>query len=110
MKTKKELQNLSRRASKAVLAFQKAVYDNLQEGGKEYGVIGDEEKGLRLTIIGGHGDPVNVVIDKVRSNQDSHSIEVHVCEDDYQEEDYWTYASDLGDAEDYLYDNIEWDD
>lgn len=109
MKTKKELQNLSCRAAKAILAFQKAVYDNLQESGKEYGIIGDEENGLRLTIIGRHDDPVDVVIDKVRCNQNSRSIEVHICEEDYEEKDYWTYASDLGDAEDYLYDNIEWD-
>lgn len=108
MKTKKELQDLSRQASKAILAFQRAVYDNLQESGKEYGIIGDEENGLRLTIIGRHDDPVHVVIDKVRCNQDSRSIEVHVCEEEYEEEDYWTYASDLGDAEVYLYDNIEW--
>ena len=112
MKTTKELRELSNAIGKAICAYHNAISENLKESGKEHNVVGyedEDEKGLRLEIIGRHDDLVSTVIDKVRYNNESDMVEVHICEEDYREQDYWTYISTLGDAQDYVNDSIEWE-
>ena len=115
MKTKKELQKLSNAIGDAVRAYHDAIFANLKESGKEYGVEADwddeDSKGIHLTIIGRHDDAILIEVDKVRVNLKkgvSGAIEVHVCNEDYNGCDYWMMASELGDDVDYLYDNIIW--
>ena len=113
MKTKKELKKLSNAIGEAVRAYHKAIFDNLKESGKEYGIKADwkeEEdcKGIHLSIVGRHDDLVVLTIDKVRVNSEKDVIEAHVCEEDYNGCDYWMMASEFGDDADYLYDNIIW--
>lgn len=111
MKTKKELKKMSNQISVAIRKFHRAVFDNLKESGKEFSVKGDddEEKGLSIRIIGRYGDAVPIIIDKVRWNEKSLSVSVHICEEDYTDADYWVHPSILGDDEGYVYDCIEWD-
>lgn len=113
MKTKKELEKLSRAIGKAIFAYHNAIAVNLKECGKEMNVLpfdGDEdEKGLRLELVGRHNDLISTVIDKVRWNDEHNIVEVHIVEEDYDESDYWLDISYLGDNEDYVNDNIDWE-
>ena len=112
MKTKKELDKLSNAIGNAIFAYHNAIAENLKESGKEHNVVGyedEEEKGLRVEIIGRHNDVVSIVVDKVRYNNKSNSVEVHICEEDYREQDYWTFISTLDDAQDYVNDSIDWE-
>jgi hypothetical protein len=61
--------------------------------------------------MGRHDDLVPMELDKVRFNKDrgvSGLIEVHVCNEDYKDTDYWLMASEFGDDVQYIYDNIIW--
>lgn len=112
MKTSKELNELNIAIGKAVFAYHNAIFENLKESGKEHKVVSYEdegEKGLRLEIIGRHNDAVSMVIDKIRYNKGNNSVEVHICEEDYRKQDYWTYISTLGDAQDYVNQSIDWE-
>lgn len=110
MKTIEELQELSDNIAKAVFAYHNAVEVNLKESGKEYNVIGDDDDGgLLVETIGRHG-VVDVLIDKVRYNNDTENVEAHVCEEDGDEIDYWLNVSYFEEDETYIYDKIEWDD
>lgn len=110
MKTFEELQELSDNIAKAVFAYHKAVKANLKESGKEYNVIcDDDESGLLVETIGRHG-VVDVVIDKVRYNNDTENVEAHVCEENGVEIDYWLNVSYFEEDETHIYDKIEWDD
>ena len=113
MKSKEELSELSMAIGKAIRAYHNAIEDNLKECGKEMPVLpyddDDEESGMRVDIIGRHNDLVNVVVDKVRYNSENDSVEFHVCEEDYNDKDYWTYPSIFEDSADYIYENIDWE-
>ena len=112
MKTSKELNELNNAIGKAVFAYHNAISENLKESGKEHKVVGyedEDEEGLRLEIIGRHDDAVSIVVDKIRYNKENNSVEVHICEEDYCEQDYWTYISILGDAQDYVNQSIDWE-
>lgn len=107
MKTIEELQELSDNIAKAVFVYHKAVEANLKESGKEYNVTNDDyEKGLLVKRLG----VVDVVIDKVRYNNDTEDVEAHVCEEDGCESDDWLNVSYFEEDETYIYDKIEWDD
>ena len=115
MKTKKELNVLSNAIGDAIRAYHNAIFDNLKESGKEYGVEADWEdedcNGIHLSIVGRHDNLVVLTVDKVRVNPEkgvNGVIEAHVCEEDYDGCDYWIVASEFGDDVDYLYDNIIW--
>lgn len=118
MKTKKELDKLSRAIGLAVRKYHQAIYDNLKESnGKEFEVQGDdeEENGMRLRIDGRHDDLVSVVVDKVRftpnKDGDGGNVEIHINEEEYDDTDYWLNADYIGcDVIDYIYDNIIWED
>ena len=117
MKTKKELNELSSNIGKAIRAYHKAIFDNLKESGKEHKVLGDndegDKEGLRLTIIGRHDDAVEIVVDKVRYKKyesGAEMIEVHICEEEFRDIDYWVDINILGDDADYVNDNIIWED
>lgn len=112
MKTSKELNELYIAIGKAVFAYHNAISENLKESGKEHKVVSyedEDEKGLRLEILGKHNDAVSMVIDKIRYNKGNNSVEVHICEEDYRKQDYWTYISTLGDAQDYVNQSIDWE-
>ena len=108
---KDELQALSDAVGQAQIKFRSAVSDTLEVNGGEYSVLSDneddEDGGLRLTIIGRHGE-VTLAIDKVRYNKEKKGVECHICEQDYEEADYWLYATDFGSDVDYIYQNIDW--
>jgi len=106
---KDELQALSDAVGQAQIKFRSAVSDTLEVRGKEYRVLSDddEEDYLTLNIIGRH-DEVYLGIDKVRYNKEKNGVECHICEEDYEEADYWLYATDFGDNMDYIYENIDW--
>lgn len=110
MKTFEELQELSVNIAKATFAYHMAVETNLKESGKEYNVTNDDyEKGLPVKRLG----VVDVVIDKVRYNndaEDGEEVEAHVCEEDGCDSDDWLDISYFEKDETYIYDNIEWDD
>ena len=111
MKTKKELAELSNAIGEAIGAYHNAIANNLKESGKEHEVEGDDENGLHLTIIGRHDSAVDICVDKIRYNCKSSIgfVEVHICEEDYKEKDYWLDIDNLGDDADYVNDNIVWD-
>ena len=118
MRTKKELDELSEMIANATFAYHAAIFDNLKESGKEYDVIPDdddddeEHNGLRLTIIGRHDESVDICVDKVRYAKRKSGvelIEVHVCEEDYEERDYWCDVDTFGYDEDYVFNNIKWE-
>lgn len=112
MKTLDELNELSNAIGKAVRAYHNAIAENLKESGKEHKVVGyedEDEDGLRVEIIGRHDDAVSMVVDKVRYNKEHNMVEVHICEEDYRKQDYWTYISTLGDAQDYVNQSIDWE-
>lgn len=116
MKTKEELDKLSRNIVKAMHKYHCAIFDNLKECGKELSVSGyddEEEDGLRLTTIGRHQEAVDIMVDKIRYAKHESGvelIEVHICEEDYNGADYWINADILNDDVDYVFDNIEWED
>lgn len=113
MKTKEELKELSNAIGKAIYTYHQAVFNNLKEVGRELKVLGDDDEddksGLRLSIMGRHDDLVEIVVDKIRYNKDSDSIEIHVSEEDYKDTDTWYGMYILGDDEDYVNDSIDWD-
>ena len=108
---KEELQALSDAVGQAQIKFRSAVSDTLEVNGGEYSVLSDneddEDEGLRLTIIGRHGE-VTLRIDKVRYNKEKNGVECHICEEDYEKADYWLYATNFGSDVDYIYENINW--
>ena len=115
MRTKKELEKLSNAIGKAERAYYNAIKENLKESGKEYSVESDyeDEDGLHVTTTDRHDNNVIAVIDKIRFNACFNGgdgvVEVHVCEWDYDEKDYWidiqTFDSDV---KLYVYENIIW--
>ena len=116
MKTKKELDKLSYAIGKAERAYYNAVSDNLKESGKEHNVESDveDEDGLHVTTTDLHDNNVIAVIDKIRFNGNvgCHPygiVEVHVCEWDYNDEDYWIDVEAFdSDVKPYVYENIIW--
>lgn len=116
MKTKKELEKLSNAIGKAERAYYNAIKENLKESGKEHIVESDDEDedGLRVRTTDRHDNNVMAVIDKIRFNGNvgCHPygiIEVHVCEWDYDDEDYWIDIQMFDDdVKPYVYDNIIW--
>ena len=114
MKTKKELEKLSNAIGDAERAYYNAIKENLKESGKEYSVESDyeDEDGLHVTTTDRHDNNVIAVIDKVRFNANcgvDGIVEVHVCEWDYNEKDYWIDIQALDyDVKPYVYDNIIW--
>ena len=115
MKTKEELNELSYAIGVAERAYYNAVRDNLKESGKEYIVESDDEDedGLHVTTTDRHDNNVIAVIDKIRFNGDGCHlegiVEVHVCEWNYDKEDYWIDIQAFdSDVKAYVYDNIIW--
>ena len=117
MKTKKELEKLSKNIGVAIKKYHDAIFENLKEVG-ECMVQGDEDEdededtcGLSLMIDGRHDDLVNIVVDKIRFNDDNavDKIEVHLCRENYRSCDYWLISSYLGGDIDYVYDAIIWE-
>lgn len=114
MRTKKELNELSNAIGDAERAYYDAIEDNLKESGKEHIVEGDDEDedGLRVTTTDRHDNNVVAVIDKIRFNANggvNGLVEVHVCEWDYDKEDYWIYIQAFdSDVKPYVYNNIIW--
>lgn len=115
MKSKEEIIELSNAVGRAIREYHKAIADNLKESGKEFSVEGDDEdtNGLRLDILGRHNDLVNVVVDKVRYYTSPHNsgaeyVQVHICEEEYKDCDYWMMADYFGDDMEYVYENIVW--
>ncbi len=114
MKTKKELNELSYAIGAAERAYYNAVRENLKESGKEHIVESDDEDedGLHVTTTDRHNNNVMAVIDKVRFNANDGVdglVEVHVCEWDYDKEDYWIDIQMFDDSVlSYVYDNIIW--
>ena len=114
MKTKKELVKLSNAIGKAERAYYDAVRENLKESGKEHGVESDyeDEDGLRVRTTDRHDNNVMAVIDKIRFN--AHEgvdgrVEVHVCEWDYDDKDYWIGIEMFdSDVKPYVYENLIW--
>jgi len=116
MKSVKEMVELSHAIGRAIMEYHKAVADNLKESGKKFSVAGDDEDvdvdGLRLSIRGRHDDLVDVVVDKVcyhTSENGTEYVQVHICEEEYKDCDYWLMADSFGDDIDYIYDNIVWE-
>ena len=116
MKTKKELDELSRKITEATFAYHAAIFDNLKESGKEHDVIPNyddddecDDNGLRITIIGRHDELVDICVDKVRYASGFELIEVHVCEENYKKCDYWCDVDTFGYDADYVFDNIQWE-
>ena len=114
MKSKEEIIELSNAVGRAIREYHKAIADNLKESGKEFSVEGDDEdtNGLRLDILGRHDDLVNVVVDKVRyytSKNGAEYIQVHICEEEYKDCDYWVIVDYFGDNADYIYESIVWE-
>lgn len=111
--TTKELRKLSNNVGEAIFAYHNAVAENLKESGKEHELFRecDDDKGVRITMMNDNCDGVvDLVIDKVRYNDDNGQVEIHICEYDYNESDEWDYASSLTDSVDYVFDSIMWDD
>ena len=110
MKTSKELSELSAAIGKAINAYHNAVMENLKEGGKEYPIYTEEDNaGFVVEFIGRHNDLVTAEVDKIRYNNENDSVEVHICREDYEAMDYWLGIWALGDAIDYVLDNIIWE-
>ena len=114
MKSKKEIIELSIAIGRAIREYHKAIADNLKESGKEFSVKGDDEdtNGLRLSVRDRHDGLADVVVDKVRyhtSDNGAEFVEVHICEEEYKDCDYWLIADCFGDDMDYVYDNIVWE-
>ena len=113
MKSKEELKKLSEDIGKAIVAYHNAICDNLKECGKELKVIGDndegEKDGMHLFIVVNHNDLDEIVVDKVRYNNERGIVEVHICEEEYEDRDYWFDISYLGDDADYVNENIDWE-
>ena len=110
MRTSKELNEMSAAIGKAICAYHNAVEENLKEGGKEYPIYAEEDNsGLIVDVIGRHNDLITMEVDKIRYNNESELVEVHICQEDYESTDYWLYISFLGDATDYVLDNIIWE-
>lgn len=110
MRTSKELSELSAAIGKAMNAYHNAVEENLKESGKEYAIYSEEEDfGLVVEFIGRHNDLVTAEVDKIRYNNEKGIVEVHICREDYDLMDYWLTIWDLGDATDYVLDNIIWE-
>lgn len=110
MRTSKELSELSAAIGKATNAYHNAVMENLKEGGKEYSIYTEEDnEGFVIEVIGRHNDLIFTEVDKIRYNNENDSVEVHICREDYKAMDYWLEIWALGDATDYILDNIIWD-
>jgi hypothetical protein len=119
MKTKEELNKLSYAIGVAERKYYNAVKDNLKESGKEYDVQSDYDEddwddvvGLHVTTTDRHDNNVIAVIDKIRFNTNcgvDGLVEVHVCEWDYDDKDYWIGIEMFnGDVKPYVYENIIW--
>ena len=114
MRTKKELNELSNAIGKAERAYYNAIKENLKESGKEHDVESDyeDEDGLHVTTTDRHDNNVIAVIDKIRFNTNcgvDGLVEVHVCEWDYDDEDYWIGIEMFNsDVKPYVYENIIW--
>lgn len=114
MKTKKELNELSNAIGAAERAYYNAIKENLKESGKEHDVESDyeDEDGLHVTTTDRHDNNVIAVIDKIRFNANEGvdgRVEVHVCEWDYDEKDYWIGIEMFNsDVKPYVYENIIW--
>ena len=114
MKTKEELNKLSNAIGDAERAYYNAIKENLKESGKEHSVESDDEDedGLHVTTTDRHDNNVIAVIDKIRLNTEKNDygvVEVHVCEWDYDKEDYWIDIQAFdSDVKPYVYDNIIW--
>ena len=116
MKTKEELNELSYAIGAAERAYYNAIKENLKESGKEHSVESDDEDedGLHVTTTDRHDNNVIAVIDKVRFNGNvgchpDGIVEVHVCEWDYDEKDYWIDIQMFdSDVKPYVYENIIW--
>ena len=110
MKTSKELQKMLQAITIARQTYMKAVLENLKESGVEYNVLGfeDEDDGLRLTTMTDDcDDTVNIVIDSIRFNNGH--VEVHICEEEYKEKDYWLCINYFSyDDMELIYEQIDW--
>lgn len=105
MKTKEELEKMHKAISKAISTYHKAIGNNLKESGKEHKLdnCDDDCGGVRCYIDG------NVIVaDKVRYNYEFDFVEVHVCEEEYEDADYWIDIAEFDYDEDYICANIVW--
>ena len=112
MKTKKELQKLSKAIDSATAKYNIAVFENLKEcANKEFTVNSEYDESLVLTVdsLNGDDDTVDITVDKIRYNSKNNHVEIHVCELEYKDCDEWYESCFFGyDILPFIYDGIVW--
>ena len=105
------MRELSVSVGQAERNYHKAVADNLQSIGLAVRVQGDDPDTTGICVSVEHdGGLYTWTVDMIRWNNDTGSVEVHVSNMGGNDTDYWNYVSNLGDAEDYVLDAIQWED
>ena len=109
MKTKQQLDQLSAKVTEALQVYLKAIENNLLKLGHPVAVqevCNMDETGIRLNVQ--LNDNVNeMVFDQIRCEK-AGSMEIHCIHWDYSECDRWMNWTVLGDAAQYLFDAIQW--
>ena len=107
MKTKKQLELLAAKVSDALLAYHLAIEENLDELGHPVSVQDENNDDLGINIDVMYDCKIfHYTIDQIE--YDGTMLKVHYSKLNYKDTDDWMYASELGDALDYVLDAIQW--
>ena len=108
MYSKRQLDMMSKEISKAERRYHIAIADNLREIGEPVKVQDDDESinGISLDVEC-NGSLMDFIFDCVKWDEERNEVMVHST-DKSGVEDMWWYLTELGDAQDYLLEAIQW--
>ena len=108
MYSKRQLDMMSKEISKAERRYHIAIADNLREIGEPVKVQDDDEdiNGISLDVEC-NGSLMDFIFDCVKWDEERNEVMVHST-DKSGVEDMWWYLTELGDAQDYLLEAIQW--
>ena len=107
MMTKKQLDYLAAKVSDAILAYHLAIEENLDDLGHPVSVQGEDSDTLGINVdVMFDNEIFHYTIDQIK--YDGTMLQVHYIKLNYKDADDWMYASELGDALDYVLDAIQW--
>jgi len=108
MYSKRQLDLMTEKIAKETRNYRRAVADNLRETNAPVKVQGDDEdiEGICLSIEC-NGGLMDFTFDSVKWDEDRKDVMAHST-DGKGEEDMWWHLTELGDAQDYLLEAIQW--
>jgi len=109
MLSKRQLDAMSQEIGRMTRHYHAAIAENLKEAGKMLPVLGenDEVKGISLDLEY-NGTLMNFIFDAVKWDEGRKAVMAHST-DGTNEENMWWHIDELGDAQEYLIEAIQWE-